>query len=385
MKNLPPIESLTGGREFLDSLQEGVWVADGSGRIVFANRALVRALGFESAESLAGRQWRELLPAAELPQLSRGRPDAPTQMLADAHLVSRDGRPVAASVVVSRRTVGEQQWHVGTAVEAPAARQAQGFGDWPSRQVMENSVDGICIIENRQIVYVNRRLEELTGYSSPQLGRLTLDRLVRPRDRKVVGPVLSEPQRLLVPVHHEVAIVNRSGQEVNCELRIVPAETEGRTVLICYLRDISQLRRAERVRGDFIAMVSHDLRTPLAAIKESISLLADTAADRLESRQRRYLSIAREEMDRLNRMIDNLIEVSRMETGKVTLHLEAVDLRRLLSVALDSLSLFVSKKNLTVEQDLPPRLPPLLGDADRLLRVINNLLDNAIKYSPADG
>jgi signal transduction histidine kinase len=132
-------------------------------------------------------------------------------------------------------------------------------------------------------------------------------------------------------------------------------------------------------------MVSHDLRTPLAAIKESIALLADTAADRLEDRQRKYLSIAREEIGRLNRMVDNLIEGSRLETGKVTLHLEAVDLNRLLTVAVESLSLLITKKNLTLERNLPARMPLVLADPDRLLRVFNNLLDNAIKYSPAGG
>jgi PAS domain S-box-containing protein len=292
---------------------------------------------------------------------------------------------VPVSVVMLRRTVESVAWFVGTMVESSSSHDQHGFSDWTGRQVMENSVDGICIIENGQIVYVNRRLEELTGYSSPQLGRLSLDRLVRHRDRKSISQILADPHRLLVPVHHEVVLVNRSGREVDCELRVVPAEAEARTILICYLRDISQLRQAERVRADFIAMVSHDLRTPLAAIKESIALLADTAADRLEDRQRKYLSIAREEIGRLNRMVDNLIEGSRLETGKVTLHLEAVDLNRLLTVAVESLSLLITKKNLTLERNLPARMPLVLADPDRLLRVFNNLLDNAIKYSPAGG
>ena len=257
--------------------------------------------------------------------------------------------------------------------------------DWTGRQVMENSLDGICIIENGQIVYVNRRFEELTGYSSPQLGRMTLDRLVAPADRKTIANLLADPHRLLVPVHHEVRLISRTGLELECELRIVPVEAETHTMLICYLRDISQLKQTERSRADFIAMVSHDLRAPLAAIKEAISLLSETAAARLEERQRRYLAIAREEMDRLNRMIDNLLEVSRMESGNVLLHLGTVDLKAVLATALDSLALLISKKNLKIEQSLPAKLAPVMADRDRLLRVFNNLLDNAIKYSPDGG
>lgn len=149
--------------------------------------------------------------------------------------------------------------------------------------------------------------------------------------------------------------------------------------------DCTPAGQTELVRTDFMAMVSHDLRTPLAAIKEAVSLLSETAAGRLDERQLRYLTIAREEIDRLNRMIDNLIEVSRMDSGKVVLHCDALDLPELLSAATESLSLLVSKRNLTVERNIPSRLPPVMGDRDRLLRVLINLLDNAIKYSPPGG
>jgi signal transduction histidine kinase len=139
------------------------------------------------------------------------------------------------------------------------------------------------------------------------------------------------------------------------------------------------------MRTEFVAMVSHDLRAPLAAIREAISLLADTAAGRLDDKQRRFLSIAQEEMDRLNRMIDNLIEVSRMEAGKLELNLKAVDLNDIINISLESLALLITKKNLKVVRRIPPRLPPVAGDPDRLLGVFNNLLDNAIKYSPESG
>ena len=132
-------------------------------------------------------------------------------------------------------------------------------------------------------------------------------------------------------------------------------------------------------------MVCHDLRTPLAAIKEALALLTETASGQLDERQRRYLTVAREEIDRLNRMVDNLVEVSRMDSDKVVLNSDAVDLPELLSTAIESLSLLVSRRNLVVERSIPSDLPPVMGDRDRLLRVFNNILDNAIKNSPPGG
>jgi signal transduction histidine kinase len=145
------------------------------------------------------------------------------------------------------------------------------------------------------------------------------------------------------------------------------------------------IRRPDTARTDHMAMVCHDLRTPLAAIKEALALLTETAADQLDERQRRYLTVAREEIDRLNRMINNLVEVSRMDSGKVVLNSDAVDLPDLLSTAIESLSLLISRRNLVVERNIPSALPPVMGDRDRLLRVFNNILDNAIKYSPPGG
>jgi len=144
-------------------------------------------------------------------------------------------------------------------------------------------------------------------------------------------------------------------------------------------------RQPDIARTESLAMVCHDLRTPLAAIKEALALLTETATGQLDERQRRYLTVAREEIDRLNRMIGNLVDVSRMDSGKAVLNSDAVDLPELLATTIESLSLLVSKRNLVVERNITSALPPVMGDRDRLLRVFNNILDNAIKNSPPGG
>ena len=378
-------EAVLGDRAFLDELQEGVWVADGHGHVAFANRALARLSGFKDPSMLVGKSWRELFPAPELARLSRARPEPEARSSGDSVIVGRDDQHIPVTVSIVRRKHGDSTWIVGTAVRRPSPHPAAGISETTSRVVMDNSVDGICILDKGQVAYVNRRFEELVGYSSAQVTRLGLERIISARDRKTVTQIIGEPDRVLLPVHHEVNLVNRSGNEIACELRVVPIQSDGKPVLLCFVRDVSALKQAQRAQTDIIAMLSHDLRTPLAAIKEAMSLLSETAAHKLEDRQRRYLTIAREEIDRLNRMIDNLIDVSRIEAGRVVLRLDGVDLAELLSTAIESLSLLINKRNQTIERFIPPRMPLILGDRDRLLRVLNNLLDNAIKYSPIGG
>ncbi len=370
-------DAAVSGREFLDELQEGIWVADGHGAIVYANSALARILGYETPQVLIGRLWSDFLPRGEVSRFAAARPQDNVRRLADSAVLGRDNQPIPAGVAVVRRETGKSAWYIGSVL--PNYRAASGMSDTTARQILENAVDGVCVVEAGRIQYANRRLEELTGYASPQLTRLTIDRLVAPYNRQAVVQSLTEPRE---PVQLEVRLLRRTGQEVDCELRVAPSESGGRGVLLCFFRDVSQLRRAERAQTDFIAMVSHELRTPLASLKEAIALLFETSAGTLQDRQRRYLAIAREEMDRLNRMVDNLIEASRMEAGKVSLRLEAQPLDRLISKSLDSLALLVAKRSLRVEKQLPTGLPRVYVDHDRTLQVLNNLLDNAIKYSP---
>ncbi len=380
MKSL--IKQLFQDLNFLNDLQEGIWIANNRDQIVFVNRPLLRLLGYDNEEKLIGGKWHDLFPPAELPRLTR-KPSTHyfIRMLNDTAIITNDGRMIPAAVILTRKTVNNSSWYIGSVTQTVAT----GITEWISRQVMENAAEGICIVENKQLIYVNRRLEQLSGYTAPQLLRMGLERLLHPADRRIVTPIINEPAHYLAPVQYDVKIQHRSGQEIECELRIIPIEQPTRYHLLCYLRDLSELKQAKQLGTDFVAMVSHDLRTPLAAIKEAFSLLAETAASKLDEKQRRYLQIAREEINRLNWMISNLIEVSSIEAGKMVLNLRAVDLPQLLNTSLESLSLLLTKKNLKIERRIRSKLPPAVGDADRLLEVFTNLLDNAIKYSPESG
>jgi len=375
------LEAIVSGLGFVDELQEGLWVADSHGTIVLANRALATLVGLDSPKQMVGRFWQELFPSAEAGRLGGLQPSGDFPTATDTIILDRDRRQIGVSLALARKKVEGVAWYLGTVVPSPAARQP-GVAS-TGQQVMENSVDGICIIEQGRIVYVNRRFEEMTGYTTSQLGRLGLDRLVVSRDRNSVARLVTEPEKVTGPVNLEVRIIARSGQEMDTELHIVPTASNSHTSLLCFLRDVSRLRRAEQTGTDFIATVSHEIRTPLAAIREAMALLSESGGAQLGDRERRYLAIAREEIDRLNRMVDNLIQVSRMESGKETLNLMPVELSSVIRGSLASLSLFVTKKKLEVSTELPAGLPPVLADKDRLLQVFNNLLDNSIKYTPA--
>lgn len=153
---------------------------------------------------------------------------------------------------------------------------------------------------------------------------------------------------------------------------------------VAVLRDVTESRRLEQMRRQFISDASHEIRTPLTSIGGFAAAIADGTASTPEERTRSASVIVRE-VDRLTRLVTDLLDLSRIESGAVTLTMEDVDLNDLIQAAVESFETQTREKGLTVELDLPSDLPTVRGDADRLYQVIVNLLSNALRFNRDQG
>jgi two-component system phosphate regulon sensor histidine kinase PhoR len=156
----------------------------------------------------------------------------------------------------------------------------------------------------------------------------------------------------------------------------------GSTLLV--FQDLTQLHRLETVRRDFISNISHELRTPIASLKVITETLLDGALDDLEM-ARRFLTKMDTEVDALSLMVSELLELSRIESGKVPLVLKQMAPGEILTAANERLRLQAERAGLTVELRLPPGLPLVLVDPPRIEQVLVNLVHNAIKFTPQGG
>jgi two-component system phosphate regulon sensor histidine kinase PhoR len=150
------------------------------------------------------------------------------------------------------------------------------------------------------------------------------------------------------------------------------------------LHDVTALKQAERMRADFVANVSHELRTPLSALLGFTETLRGPAKDDAPARER-FLGIMHEQAQRMTRLVRDLLSLSRIEELEHTPPTENVDLRRVVGSVVDTLGLQAKAKSVAVEVDIAADVPPVTGDADQLAQVVQNLLDNAIKYARAGG
>ncbi len=151
------------------------------------------------------------------------------------------------------------------------------------------------------------------------------------------------------------------------------------------LRDITTQKELERMKSNFLSVVSHELRTPLHAIKGFVNIILMGKTGQVSEIQRDFLETVQEQTNNLQRLIDDLLEFSRLESGRVTLRLQPVDIPVVIEAVVEKLSLAAQSASVDLINHTPEELPTILADPWRLEQVVTNLVDNAIKFTPAQG
>ena len=147
----------------------------------------------------------------------------------------------------------------------------------------------------------------------------------------------------------------------------------------------NELRRLNQLKSEFVSMVSHELRTPLAIIKEGVKLTADGTTGPVNETQRECLNMAVDGVNRLSRLISDLLDVSRIESGRLQLAKRSVNIIKLVQTLKDGYKPAVENKNIHLVLDLKDNVPYVFGDPDKITQIITNLVDNALKFTGENG
>jgi PAS domain S-box-containing protein len=260
--------------------------------------------------------------------------------------------------------------------------------------IIENSSDAIYLVDSQlQIIAFNPAAERLTGWTAAQaIGMqcceiLGCDRVPAPGEGPSQKPLCHMVRvietRESTP-YVELTIATRDGErrDLAASYSYVPATESSGPCGVAIARDISQVKEVDRMKSEFISMVSHDLRTPLAVIKGYAATLLNENLKLDEERRRRFLGGINDASDKLTRIIDNLLSVSRLESGRFRLSPQTFDLGDLVSKATALIQVGANKHRFVAE--VPPEGLRVVADRDLVEQVLTNLLGNAVKYS-ADG
>ncbi|MBU4199206.1 MAG: cell wall metabolism sensor histidine kinase WalK [Verrucomicrobia bacterium] len=248
--------------------------------------------------------------------------------------------------------------------------------------IMRNVGEGVVVVGNDgKILMANPAAEKLLGKQVQAIvGQALKDSL-----NKEHSLVLSRGSPESIK-EIEVAGKDDETRRVLRTSNAVVEDLDGRTIgMVSVLSDITKMKEVEQLKSDFVANVSHELRSPLAAIQKNLVIILDQTAGALNDNQKEFLSLAKDNVERLTRLINDLLDLSKLDAGKMELKKARTDLTALVRKTVTTFAGWLREKDITSRLDLPETPLELELDADKITQVLNNLLSNALKFTPPKG
>lgn len=245
--------------------------------------------------------------------------------------------------------------------------------------ILEHMADGVLITDGEgRVRLINPAALRLLGYSQELAPGHTFAQVARAHRLIEIWHECREQGREVV----ETVQMGRQGPFLQAVVSPLKDTEPGACLVL--LQDLTQIRRSEMVRRDFISNISHELRTPLASLKALVETLHDGALEDPPA-ARRFLKQMEDEIDALTQMVQELLELSRLESGQAPLKMTLVDVAEIILPSVERLRPQAERAGLHLTVELSPDLPPVLADLDRARQVVTNLVHNAIKFTPEGG
>ena len=274
-----------------------------------------------------------------------------------------------------------QQEQIHAEMEDGRRRQQQTTSDAQAQQqVLFNSMlEGLLLLDGKRRIYLaNRAFKHLFGLKAELRGKTVMEALRLHELAELVARVETEGQVF----DYELKLPELSGRWLRVNAAVISNSAGEREGTILVFHDVTRLKQLERTREDFVANVSHELRTPLSLIKGYVETLLDGARNDPAIAER-FLKIIERNTQRLDLLIQDLLTISALESGRMKLNLQPVELRPLVEKIFADLHSRAEMKGVNLVLDLPELTAH--ADAHRLEQVLANLVDNAIKYGRAQG
>ena len=259
-----------------------------------------------------------------------------------------------------------------------------------SQAILEGVADGVIVADaDGNIILFNAAAERILELPREQaLGRTTGEMLglygSQARDWMETVARWAEQSETYAADEYLVAQLEIGDRIVSVHLAPVLMGDEF-LCTVSVFRDITAEVEAERAKTEFVSTVSHELRTPMTSIKGYVDLLLLGAAGTVTESQQRFLSIVKNNADRLTMLVGDLLDLSRIESGRVALSPKVVQVEGVVSRVVTAMEARAVDRGLTLRSDVPPTLPDVLADPDRVVQILTNLVANACQYTLAGG
>lgn len=257
-----------------------------------------------------------------------------------------------------------------------------------SEGIMRHLADGLVVVDRAgNVVMMNPAAEKLLGRGTKEaLGRSLVEGLKEEHLMAVAKGPLDDRDEAHITKEIEVSSKDETTKKVLRASSAVIENEDGKTVgMVSVLSDITREKEVEEMKSHFVSLVTHELRTPVVAIQKSLELILSKTTGAINEDQERFLSISKFNLDRLNRLISDLLDMSKIEAGKLTLNPEAFDFRDIVNEVVSLFNSWAKDKEITIHLDLKQGSMAVTLDRDRMTQVLVNLVGNALKFTPVKG
>jgi NtrC-family two-component system sensor histidine kinase KinB len=261
-----------------------------------------------------------------------------------------------------------------------------------AQQLAESAIDSLydpVLVTDAQgwVTRLNRAAEEIFGSEGSALGQPVASLAAGTGVGSAVSQAIESGRPTTTEAAATLAPFKTTGTSREFRVRTTPMRDEGGTLLgsVTLLEDVTHLRELDRVKSEFIATASHELRTPLASALMGIHLLLEPGSGALSDRQRDLLEMCRDDCNRLDRLMRELLDLSRLESGRQPPVLQAVPIGELLQGATSALRAQVEAKGIAFNVRVDPAAFPVLADPHHIERVLANLVGNALRATESGG
>lgn len=258
------------------------------------------------------------------------------------------------------------------------------------RAVLNSIIDGVVVVDSwMRLLMINPVAADIFNLPYPQPPGKSLDELIdSPPLLTLLRQALDGTADKDAPVSDELqAQPASSGKSIICQMLATPLVSK-RDMLhgaVVVLRDMTRQKELDELKSNFISMLSHELRTPLTAIRGYVELILTGGAGDVTPEQQESLNTVFDRTEDLHNLINALLEFAQLESSETTLELSLVSLERLVYKVLGQVEPLADQNDITLQANIIPNLEPLYADRQQLERVLLNLVDNALKFTPAHG
>ena len=362
-------------RALMGAAHEGFVVVDSDDRIRIFNEAAEKLFGVERIAVMYAH-----VSAVEVPDLEAALAEARLNGAWDssAAVLSVKGRQLACTLI----PFDDPESGSGESVAVVVRDGARGADDLERAEaILDATGDGMLVFSpDGKLTYFNPAARDIIGPriddhvdTQATLAEILGTEPLLPEGAESTGAAweatLSEPEHRIVQVRTS-PVLDSAGAPIGT---------------VSNIRDITAEREMAMMKNEFVSTVSHELRTPLTSIKGYVDLIVDGEAGDINEIQREFLEIVQENSDRLVSLINDMLDISRIESGRIHLKVEPIDVTELIVGAADTFKTMADQSSVELVTSVAEDLPRAAGDRDRVGQVLMNLVSNAIKYSPGGG